>query len=118
MDGEDAVRSHLAKRLRGNRVGEHAIDELASLEVNREEHAGIGATGAHWIDEIAGAEDHAFTADEIGGGNREWNAQLFKRATLEESAKKSAHAVVGSEAVARKSPAGEIFKTYEAREFF
>jgi hypothetical protein len=80
-------------------MGEHAIDQPASANVDRQEHSGIGATGAHRIDDRTRMKDHAFAAVEIGCGDAQRNAQLFESLHLQGAVQERHHAVVGGEAV-------------------
>src|SRR5580658_3127635 len=78
MNGENAVRTHFAQRLRGHRMREHAIDQPASANVYRQEHSGIGATGSYRIDDRTGMKDYALAGVEVSRGHSQRITQLFK----------------------------------------
>src|SRR6476620_6650436 len=100
VDRENAIGAHFAQRPRWYRMREHAIDEITAANLHRQKHAGIGATGAHGIDDGAGVENDALPCIEISGGNAEWNAQIFKSLALESARQERDHAVVRSEPAA------------------
>ena len=117
MHGQDALGAHVAQGNGGNGVGEHAVDEHASANFYRQEHAGVGATGANGIDERAGMEDDAFAGRKIGGGDGQRDAQFFESLDLEDAVEESDHALVAGEAVARQSPTGKVFEADLGGEF-
>ena len=61
------VGAHFMQGHGGDGMRQHPIHQQSAVDLHRQEHAGIGATGAHRLDQLAGTEDHTFAADEIGG---------------------------------------------------
>ena len=110
IDAEHTIGSHLAQWNGGNRMSEHAVDEETTVDVYRQEHAGIGATGADGIDERTGLENDRVAGDEIGCCDGERNLEFFEGAYLEDLLEEPGHAVVGSDAVTGDGPAGEMLE--------
>src|SRR5208337_2547677 len=88
-------------------MGEHAVDQIAAADVDRQEHAGISAAGTDGVDNLTRVKYHAFTRVVVGGGDAQGNAQFFEGLHLQGAAEERSHAVAGGETVAGKGPAGK-----------
>src|SRR5215471_18357245 len=86
---------------------QHAVDKIAATNLDRQEHPGIGATGAYGINDRAGVKDDGFASVEVGSSNAQRNLEIFEGLALQRSREKRDHAVVGGESAAGKCPARE-----------
>src|SRR5579862_4981802 len=97
---------------------QHPIDEIAPANFHRQEHAGIGATGANRINDRAGMKHNTLAGIEIRGRDAERDAEIFKSDALQRAGQKRDHAVVRSETASRKRPAGEGGEPGVVRDLF
>lgn len=111
VDGDHEIGTHLARRLDRHRAGQATIDVAAATELGRLEDARHGGRGAHGHACVAGPENHALAAVEIGGDRGEGFVQLFQRPLVEVLVDEILQRLALKQAAPAQGPVGEDFSS-------
>src|SRR5580700_7261208 len=103
-----AFRPHATQRRSRDAIGQHAVNVRASVDLDRQEHSGIGAAGSNRINQPSLGKYDGFPCAEVGRRNTQWSRELLEGVFLQRAGKQPDHAVAVAQPVTRKRPAGKV----------